>query len=98
MAGRGMGREREGASGMVGEGDPPEEVVGEAVGTLPRELLVLEDQRGRPDRGRRARRWNRRGQRVRGDLPKHRELWKLWRGHGLPCWPPIAIAELGWGE
>ena len=56
MAGRGMEREREGASGMVGEGDPPEEVGGEAVGTLPREQPELEDRRGRPDRGRRVRR------------------------------------------
>ena len=38
MAGRGMERARGGASGMVGEEDPPEEVGGEAVGRLPREL------------------------------------------------------------
>jgi hypothetical protein len=56
MAGRGMERELEGASGMVGEGDPPEEVGGEAVEPLPKEQPELGDRKGRPDRGRRARR------------------------------------------
>jgi len=98
MAGRGIESEREGASEMVGEGEPPKEVGWEAVGLLPRERPELGGRRGRPDRGRRARRCNRMGYRGGGGLPRRRWLWRPRRDHGLPCWPPTEIAELGWGE